>query len=113
MTDREWLIELHTKAHNEWLEKEYDRETDKSLAEYTADYLLENSVIAPPCKVGQTVYYVFCGKVYKGECHAITQHKDSLQIHLYDYEGDNASVSAKNVFLTKTEAEEKLKERDR
>jgi hypothetical protein len=56
------------------------------------------------------VYYIAGKKVYKSKCHAITQHKNGLQIHLYDYDGDNARYSTKDVFLTKEEAEEKLKE---
>ena len=32
----------------------------------TADYLLENGVIVPPCKVGQTVYCVYHKKVVQG-----------------------------------------------
>ena len=32
----------------------------KSWAEILADYLLENGVILPPCKVGDTVYTTLC-----------------------------------------------------
>ena len=74
-----------------------------------ADYLLENGVIVPPCKVGDMVYYIAFGKIYKGKCHAITQHINRLQIHLYDYDGDNASIASDKVFLTKEEAEKALK----
>ncbi|MBR6793356.1 MAG: hypothetical protein IKM48_03225 [Clostridia bacterium] len=69
----------------------------------------EGRIIVPPCKVGQTVYYIAFGKVYKGKCHAITL-KHTLQIHLYDFDGDNASYPASKVFLTKEEAEKALKE---
>ena len=72
-----------------------------------ADHLLANGVIVPPCKVGDKVYYISFNKVYKGECHAITMH-NNLQIHLYDYDGDNASYPANKVFLTKEEAEKAL-----
>lgn len=76
--------------------------------EKLADYLLENGVIVPPCKVGDTVYYICFGKIYKGKCHAITRHENSLQIHLYDYDGDNASFASDNVFPTRNEAENAL-----
>lgn len=76
-----------------------------------ADYLLANGVIVPPCNVGDMVYYVSFGNVYKGKCHAITL-KPTLQIHLYDFDGDNASYPASKVFLTKEEAEKALKERE-
>ena len=76
--------------------------------EKLADYLLVNGVIVPPCKVGDTVYYICFGKIYKGKCHAITRHENSLQIHLYDYDGDNASFASDNVFPTRNEAENAL-----
>ena len=53
MTDREKLIEL--------LDKTYAEQYDKRrllTAEHTADYLLANGVIVPPCKVGDTVYCI-------------------------------------------------------
>lgn len=56
---RDRLIELTKRAQNEWLEKEYEHEIHKDLAEYVADYLLANGVIVPPCKLGQTVYCIF------------------------------------------------------
>ena len=101
MTDRDRLIELLIDS---------SRYIDEQRGEAIADYLLANGVIVPPCKVGQTVYYIAGKKVYKSKCHAITQHKNGLQIHLYDYDGDNARYSTKDVFLTKEEAEQKLKE---
>ena len=54
---RDRLIEL-TKAS-------LIRHIDKSckLAENIADYLLENGVIVPPCKVGDTVYFVSRGEI--------------------------------------------------
>ena len=60
MTDRERLIELLDG-------KSIDTQAD---VEYVADYLLENGVIVPPCKVGDTVYelddFVWAGDC--GEC---------------------------------------------
>lgn len=32
--------------------------TDSYCAEYLAEYLIENGVIVPPCKVGDTVYVI-------------------------------------------------------
>ena len=96
-SNRDRLIELLTK------------EVARPKAYALADHLLANGVIVPPCKVGQTVYYIVFDNVYKGKCHAITQHENRLQIHLYDYDFDNASIKAENVFLTKSQAEEALK----
>ena len=42
---RDKLIEFIKNAHSEWLKKEYDHETDKSVCEYVADRLLAEGVI--------------------------------------------------------------------
>ena len=101
MTERERLIELLRQSGITWYPSK------------VADYLLENGVIVPPCKVGDTVYYICFGKIYKGKCHAITRHENSLQIHLYDYDGDNASFASDSVFPTRNEAEKALKAREK
>ncbi len=36
---------------------------DLPTVEQIADYLIEHGVIVPPCKVGDTVYCIFRGKV--------------------------------------------------
>ena len=41
---RERLIELIKKSRREWLEKEYDHDTEKSVDEYVSDYLIANGV---------------------------------------------------------------------
>ena len=68
---RDRLIELLEKAQNEWLKKEYDHETDKTLAEYTTDYLLENDIVkvvrCMDCKHYYESYYAN-GKVFRREC---------------------------------------------
>jgi hypothetical protein len=86
--------------------EEFDDETISDLA----DCILEDGWIKPPCKVGDTVYYIAGQKIYKAICHAITL-QPSLQIHLYDYDGDNARYSTKDVFSTPEEAEKTLKAR--
>lgn len=53
---RERLVELIKKSRREWLEKEYDHETEKSVDEYVADYLMSKNVVVLPCMVGDTVY---------------------------------------------------------
>lgn len=102
MTERERLIELLNNSLTGSVG------LSSLLSESIADYLLDNGVIVPPCKVGDTVYYICFGKIYKGKCHAITRHENSLQIHLYDYDGDNASFASDNVFPTRNEAENAL-----
>ncbi len=110
---RERLIGLCKKAHSEWLEKEYDHETDKSLAEYTADHIFADGWIRLPCKVGDTLYYIpFGSTVTKWEIRSIEIMQDDIVFHCgrtfflkYDI--------GKTVFLTKEEAENALKERER
>lgn len=56
MTDREKLIELITESgacFNCFPVGNFDEYQKQKIT----DYLLENSVIVPPCKVGDTVYY--------------------------------------------------------
>lgn len=79
MTERERLIELlqegNTKAGEHLREAtkkmlaekgcfnsktDYDR---RNIYEIEADFLLENGVIVPPCKVGDLVYVVYKGYV--------------------------------------------------
>lgn len=113
MTDRERLIELIKKANNEWLQKEYDHETKKTLAEYVADHLIANEVIVPPCKVGDTVYMlgVFTGQIIETKVESI--HYNQSGIYLCFENFTTASIDqqlGKTVFRTKEEAEEKLKE---
>ena len=80
--------------------------------EKLADYLIENGVIVPPCKFGDTVYYV-----HKSE-HKITTHKVTNI-----YVGKSMTISAKGLWSTikphefgwlfytsKEEAEKALKE---
>ena len=53
MTDRDRLIELLVKTFGEQYEKR-----GLLTAHHTADHLLANGVIVPPCKVGDTMYKV-------------------------------------------------------
>ena len=100
MTDmRERLIELI-------------RQEQSCSSEDIADHLIENGVILPPCKVGDTVYIVSVGKI---EPHRIgkvnleyivdngTGWKDIWYFKDYNI-GDT-------IFLTREEAERALKER--
>jgi hypothetical protein len=52
--------------------------TDKSFADVYADYLLENGVIVPPCKVGDKVYFILEDVLedtgfYVSDAHIITE----------------------------------------
>lgn len=94
------------------------------LAERITDDLLAQGVIVPPCKVGDTVYYltsidteeeldvteIFCGVVVS------VGYDTSLWIHIHYDNGltyyHSASDFGNTVFLTKEEAEKALAERE-
>ena len=93
MTDRDRLIELLKKA---------DSSTWGQTYESYADYLLANGVIVPPCKVGDKVYQTDGVKVYEGIIKKIVY---DAHIIVFD-----ETAIGKSIFLTKEEAEAKLKE---
>lgn len=53
---RDRLIELMQQAEFAYLDFSKMYPCEKSLTDFTADYLLANGVIVPPCKVGADVY---------------------------------------------------------
>ena len=104
---------------------------EKALGDI-ADHLIKNGVIVPPCKVGETVYYI--NRFYHIELRKDTIYKakvvrivtnslgTSLVIQIRDESGctelsnidcvetPNIEDFSKTVFLTKEKAEAKLKE---
>lgn len=94
-----------------------DRDTFGDLA----DHLLANGVIVPPCKVGDKVYkitrnkvkeceVVFIGISAKEKCsyfNFVENYADGTFYKSYSMDFD---VIGKTVFLTREEAERKLKE---
>ncbi len=115
MTDRDRLIELITKWHE-----------NPEPFEYLADYLLANGVIVPPCKVGdvvyalwevptETKYVVYCAEVKKiSQCNKYCRLTTVFELEPIAFRGRKREYQVddfgKTVFLTKEEAEEKLKE---
>lgn len=117
MTERERLINLLF----EWGNKE----NDGVRVENIADYLISNGVIVPPCKIGDTVYYVYHGWMSDsyvteatvcGISAEIYERKNKcvyLKIIYKDLDGNSdraESIFGSRVFLTEKEAEIKLKE---
>lgn len=93
-------------------------------AEKQADHLLAAGVIVPPCKIGDTVYitlhpYTFLPlkKAVEGEVMSIHLHEYGLFLSvLFDTKKINGCVGynlnwrlGKELFLTKEEAERKMK----
>ena len=118
MTDRDKLIELIEEAKNKYNNFLFEKEL-------IADHLLTNGVIVPPCKVGDKVYYmsknpinlsVLPYTIYEANIVRIVTTKlgTSLVIQIHNEYGcteiPNINYFGKTVFLTKEEAEEKLKE---
>ena len=101
MTDRDRLI----RRLNDWGTAE---------AEPLADYLLSNGVIVPPCKVGDMVYYLakslhtHIEKVKSGKVLRIAITENGIDLFVDNW--TSKLPYGKRSFLTKEEAEEKLKE---
>lgn len=129
-----------TIKHFESLQKRYTTQHNGQMCERVADALealyrfknqLENGVVVPPCKVGDTVYFIENEQVRCGEVVEIRRYKDPEVIaenspiqeiyyvnsavicfpmgcsELTPYTRDDFG---KTVFLTKEEAEKALKE---
>ena len=86
-----------------------------------ADHLLENGVIVPPCKVGDTVWFELYGQIESAVIYHCTYElsrkgclltgayaKDTRGIEL----GFDENLIGKTVFLTCEEAEQELKEKE-
>jgi len=121
MTSREKLIEI--------LKVPIHPHLDADPAEVVADYLLDNGIIVPLCKIGDTVYaFEECFGVvlpflveqiiitygekeplvqYCGNCH--DNENDELLADI-DFEPEDIGAT---VFLTKEEAEYKVKETEK
>ena len=108
MNDRYKLIELIEQA-------EELKNNDFPSVEEIADYLLANGVIVPPCKVGDTVYYLarnihtHIEKVKSGKVVRIAITESGIDLFLDNYVAK--LPYGKRSFLTKEEAEQALSER--
>ena len=121
MTDRERLIELIWNSIANRLGTVF-----RENVEDIADDLLANGVIVPPCKVGDTVYYINKEEksisefvVYSMEFVLLKNNYMSITIQFtdntghrnFDYQFRGESLY-ETFFLTKEEAEKALKERE-
>lgn len=100
MTDRERLV----RRLNDWGTLE---------AESLADYLLANGVIVLPCKVGDTVYYITGighNLVKPAKVKEIIIDENGIKDLYVQGDGYNFENSFDIFFLSREEAEEKLKE---
>lgn len=102
----------------------YGTETTEGLPfEELADYLLANGVIVPPCKVGDVVwvYNQHANQIFKNTVVCIKMRgegkcKNTISLEYRNVHGETScrkftwSQIGKQVFLTREEAEAKLKE---
>ena len=109
MTDRERLTEI--------LNKTFEEQYNKRMlitAQHTSDYLLDNGVIVPPCKVGDTVYFLDLRNLIIRKFEVIeiklTSPKAML-LNLSDGYLHGACDYGISLFKTKEEAEKALAER--
>ena len=117
---RDRLIKDLRISKTEWLEKECDHETNKELVEYVADYLIDDGWIRPPMKLGQMCfkpwYSAWSDEVRQYRVSSITQKADgSFKMRLTDLVTKSVfeitpDKLGKSFFLTKEQAEQKLKE---
>lgn len=78
---------------------------------FLADHLIENGVIVPPCKVGQTIWFIRDEKIIETKVEKIVLKNKGVYLKLgcnAMYETSCNSIG-KTVFLTREEAEQKLK----
>jgi hypothetical protein len=110
---RDRLVELL--QANPYIDVLYDSQEEWEDA---ADYLIENGVIVPPCKVGDRVYSIFIAdtKDLKVTTDIYGDKITQIKINRGGYHFKcwwgyfHSSDVGKTVFLTKEQAEQKLKE---
>ena len=75
-----------------------------------ADRLIENGVVVLPCKVGDAVYIIGLDKkIEKYSVEGVCLYQNGLFIEIL-YNGQGFSLPFNKVFITKEQAEQKLKE---
>lgn len=92
----------------------------RQQAEHKAEYILANGVIVPPCKVGDKVYVVdytrLGNMIFECEVEEIshfsygTYYYLNWGLHIPRFKACREDSFGKKVFLTREEAEKKLKE---
>lgn len=120
---RDRLIELLNKKYDHFCDQ-CGVNKDSHYTDSLADYLIENGVIVPPCRAGDTVYYVSdsplnlsvqANTIYEADVSRIitTRYGTTLVIQIHNSYGcteiPDVNDWGKTVFLTKEEAEQALK----
>lgn len=139
MSDRDRLVELLKKGQAEYSERsvaeikkllyekhKYNSKTDKvgNLWDFLTDHLLSNGVIVPPCKVGETLYFLYdrtyanipdlTPLIYKTNDWYFDIDQKGISIlprNIHSYRGKHHYCLGETVFITREEAEQALRER--
>ena len=82
----------------------YGDVTDLTEADYVSECLLSEGVVLPPCKVGQTVWFIRNKEIIETCVEKIILKQGGLYIET------TCNSIGKTVFLTKDQAEQTLKE---
>lgn len=106
---RERLIQLLGEAIEPYLDRIYPWDTFSDIA----DHLIDNGVIVPSVKVGQTVHILpkHDKVIILTAVEWILQSRDEMVYSTGDYEFDNTDIG-KTVFFTYAEASAALKVRE-
>lgn len=87
------------------------------MVEHIADYLLDNGVILPPVKVGQTVWYIdrYTGNIETDTVKYLTVTKSGIHAQLVYHNQKFWDIyrQGKDVFFTREAAEAELKAREK
>ena len=110
MTERERLLQLIDKAEEKFPTMG-DLVFKMAVEEYVADYLLANSVIVPPVRVGDTAYTLY----WDDECPPMIEEAEILEVSTQRFWIDSACFDfddiGQSVFLTEDDAEKAISER--
>lgn len=111
MTDRERLIEILKlgSCPSPYLCDENCKyaNLERCYEERTADLLLEHGVIAPPCKVGDTIYQTDGVRIYTSTIYEITYTENKVIFVTENVVFDARAIN-NSIFLTREEAEQAL-----
>lgn len=107
---KERLVEI---IHQMFCDAEMLEAYNVKGANALADYLLANGLIVLPCKVGDVVYEIVHGVVGETEATGFIVCQDGTILMLTKHFFPLSREIGKTVFLTREEAEAKLKEAEK
>ena len=112
MTQKEKLVELINEADSNYNFELSVGKIPKPRVEYEAEFLLENGVIVPPCKVGDDLWCIRKNHIEFFEVARIVMWAGIMYFEsLRNLQNANEEEFGKFVFLTKEEAEKALAEK--